>query len=82
MTTRRGVKRPSPLQERYYRAGLNKGAALAVAEAKTFGADWPLNQALDHFLTRLQCRAVWLPTPVLSERHPMATWSSKKRGGR
>lgn len=77
MPRRSKAQRPTPLQQRYYRAGLNAGAAMVVEEAKR-----ELAATLDVFLARLKLRGVAFSTPLLTARHPMAVWASKKRRGR
>lgn len=80
MAKRAKAQRPTPLQQRYYRAGLNAGAAMAAEEAQR-----RLGVALEFFLTRLKLSGVVFSTPLLTARHPMAVWelkASKKRRGR
>lgn len=81
MATRRG-ERPTPLQERYYRAGLNAGAVLMLRRAYEYGIDRELALDLESYLTRLHCHGVQTSAPSLTPTHPMAAWATKKRRGR
>lgn len=82
MPTRRGAQRPTPLQQRYYRAGLNEGAVAMLRRAYEYGIDRDLALDLESFLTRLHCGGLQTSAPLLSPVHPMAAWATKKRRGR
>jgi hypothetical protein len=72
---------PTPLQERYYRSGLNAGAVSMLKRAYAFGIERELALELEEHLTRISCRGV-VAVPQLSPEHPMAAWAPKKRRGR
>lgn len=75
MTKRKATQRPSPLQQRYFRAGLNEGAARTAQTARA-----ALEEALTVFLDRLRFHGVAVEVPLLSDKHPMSVWRRKKHG--